>query len=475
MALRVTDFALGLMLARWAAVAVVVAGCAGGGTLDPGPAPEPRVAAAAAVTATAVPRQIEEPVGERGDERCGVLSVQLPELRMETVDPPTVPAVIDADVLAPFFDKVARLLRGEASDHIRIGVYGDSNLTMDYMTGQMRRVLQGKHGDAGHGFVALARPWSHYLHMDVKHGIKGGIASFACSTDPIFDHVYGISGIAGESMVAGSRAWIGTAGEDAPIGHRAGRFAVYFLKGKKRGSFDIEVDGKVHASVDSRASEQALGVKTFDLEDGPHRVVFRATDSKRRVRFLGATMERDVAPSFVVDSFGVGSMNTASQARQHAGINEAMLRHRDYDLIVFATGANDGFGLDINEGHLKNLIALQRRAIPDAAILLMTPADRGKRRSFRPTISVVKQRYTIAKDNGVALWDLWQAMGGEGSMRKFKARGLSKPDYVHFSEAGGAWAGDRFLYALWRELKRYVAEHPTAGCDAQKPAAHAAK
>ena len=43
--------------------------------------------------------------------------------------------------------------------------------------------------------------------------------------------------------------------------------------------------------------------------------------------------------------------------------------------------------------------------------------------------------------------------------------GCASRTNIHFSEAGGAWAADRLLFALWRELKRYVEAHPEAGCD----------
>src|SRR5262249_27239268 len=79
------------------------------------------------------------------------------------------PPIVDATglVMGPFYERLARLARGRADDHVRIAVYGDSNLTMDWITGRMRRQLQARYGDAGHGFIALGRPWSHYKHMDV--------------------------------------------------------------------------------------------------------------------------------------------------------------------------------------------------------------------------------------------------------------------------------------------------------------------
>ena len=121
-------------------------------------------------------------------------------------------------------------------------------------------------------------------------------------------------------------------------------------------------------------------------------------------------------------------MNTASQAREDSAINTEMLRHRGYDLIIFATGANDVFTLDVTPKHMRDLIALQRTALPEAFLLLMTPSDRGRDRTFAPTYDAVKQRRVIAADNDVALWDLWQAMGAPDAMHSFKRRGLCQPD-----------------------------------------------
>ncbi|MEQ9323780.1 MAG: hypothetical protein RIF41_31745, partial [Polyangiaceae bacterium] len=268
-----------------------------------------------------------EPATLAPEPTCSPVTVAVPDVPMADDDHP-VPAIVGGETLAPFFEKVARLIRGEASDHIRIAVYGDSNLTMDYLTGQLRRALQLEFGDAGHGFVALGRPWSHYKHMDVRHGTKGNLTSYACSTTPVIGHVYGISGIAGESTGVGGRAWAGTVGDRSPIGQRAGRFTVFYEKGDKRGTFSILANDELVEEVNSHAAETSLGVRQFELPDGPHEIAVVATDRRRRVRFLGLTMERAAKPSFVIDSFGVGSMNTHAQHRQDPAINHEMLKAR---------------------------------------------------------------------------------------------------------------------------------------------------
>jgi lysophospholipase L1-like esterase len=337
---------------------------------------------------------------------------------------------------------------------------------MDYQTGQMRRQLQAAYGDAGHGFVALGRPWSHYQHMDVRHGIGGGFVSYAASTDPIWDRVYGLSGISAESRYGGARTWVGTAGAASPIGQSASRFEIFYAKGPSWGRFMVRVDGAPRVEVDSHAPALSLGVERLEVEDGPHEVTCVSTDERRPVRLLGATLER-ATPGFVVDSFGVGALNARAHAAEEPSINRAMLRERRYDLVIFATGANDVFTLDEAPRHMARLIELHREALPTTPILLLTPADRGEHDTFGPTLRAVEQRVAIARDNGCALWDQFAAMGGRGSMRRFGGRGLVHSDYIHFTQAGGAYIGDRLLHALMLGASQHLQAHPDAGCGAR--------
>jgi hypothetical protein len=300
--------------------------------------------------------------------------------------------------------------------------------------------------------------------MDVQHGQGGGWEAYTSSTDPVIDNIYGISGIAVESVRKGAVAWVATAEPPAPVGQRVSRVNVYYLKDTNLGTFDILVDGERHGTVDARAPRRGLGVQPLELEDAPHRIELRSASWSGRTRLLGITLERG-EPSFVVDSFGVACANSVSQARQDAAINRAMLAHRDYDLIIFATGANDVFTLDEAPKAMHRIIQWHRDALPDVPILVLSPSDRGQKKTFPLTLRVITQRRHIATENGAAYWSMFEAMGGPDSMGSFKRRGLAEYDYVHFTEAGGAYLGDRLIYALWRELDAYLAAHPKAGCE----------
>ena len=46
--------------------------------------------------------------------------------------------------------------------------YGDSPTTADSITADVRRLFQARFGDAGHGFLLIAKPWAWYGHNGVR-------------------------------------------------------------------------------------------------------------------------------------------------------------------------------------------------------------------------------------------------------------------------------------------------------------------
>ena len=89
-------------------------------------------------------------------------------------------------------------------------------MTRDYITGAMRRAFAARFGDAGHGFVALGRPWPWYLHEDVRHDVDLKTwQMFATSTHHVADGYYGFANIAAEASAAGRRDVGAHTAEDA--------------------------------------------------------------------------------------------------------------------------------------------------------------------------------------------------------------------------------------------------------------------
>lgn len=409
---------------------------------------------------------------------CSALRVELPPLIDSPIDV-AVPELADPEnALGPFRQRVAELLRGRAKDHVRIAVFGDSNMTMDWITGEMRRSLQEKYGDGGHGYIALGRPWNWYRHMDVRSGHdRRDWTPFAVSTHPSQDAAYGFAGIAARSERRGAVTWVATADEASPIGTRASRFEVYYLKKPGAGAFDIRVDGKTVSTVDTEASEREAGFQAFSAPDGPHKLEFVAA-TVAPVTLFGVTLERE-QPSFVIDSLGVGAVSGPLLLRQKKDVMIAALRHRNYDLVALLLGSNQVWP-DKYQAWMAELVARFREARPDVPILVMTPVDQVtsvKAKRSTPDIRLVaRQNEKIARDNHTAFWDFRGAMGGEAAMVRFMAAGMGQADGIHLTPKGARYMGRRLLHALLRDVDEWIVKHPDAGCavaasSASKPGA----
>jgi hypothetical protein len=141
----------------WGALWLLVLGCSPAPPPAPLPPPPPPSEPESAPVLLA-PEPEPEPASAPAP-RCEPLELEIPEpIRVAELDVEQPEIEDEGDTLEPFYEKLAAVARGKAKDHVRIAVYGDSNMTADWITGEMRRVFQKKLGDGGHGFVALGSP-----------------------------------------------------------------------------------------------------------------------------------------------------------------------------------------------------------------------------------------------------------------------------------------------------------------------------
>lgn len=459
-----------------AAAIVAIVSLAEGGAGAAADAPEPARAASLRPAVDAVPiREVEAPPVQQ-IARCEPLRVELPELiAVPGVDRP-IPAIEDAaGSLAPFYEHLARFLRGNATDHLRIGVYGDSNGTKDYLTGEMRRYWQLRYGDAGHGYIALAKPWEWYIHRDIGHGLNQAFwGSHAVSTNWLGDGYYGHGLIAGETRTANVAAWVETAGPNARIGKTVSRIEITYLKRPGGGSFDVLVDGERKATVatdahgdggDGRDGGEAIEAAFFrvDVPDAPHRLEC-VTRDKKPVRLLGATFERGGPPSIVVDALGVGGASWRTMLRADPATTKATLKRRAYDLVIVQMGTNTWMGELRRAATMREVLDRFRDAIPETPILVMDPPDHMEDGKLIERFVVPEQR-RVAAEKRVAFFDFHAAMGGRGSIQRFWMHKMSQGDIIHFNEAGGAYMARRVMHALSSGFAAWAFEHPASGCD----------
>ena len=72
----------------------------------------------------------------------------------------------------------------------------------------------------------------------------------------------------------------------------------------------------------------------------------------------------------------------------------------------------------------------------------------------------------VAKESGVAFWNTFEAMGGEGSMAKWMKSGLGGGDLTHPTPQGAEALGDLLYKSLTTGFEAWLSRHP----EASKPA-----
>lgn len=361
----------------------------------------------------------------------------------------------DGRSMKAFHEALARAQAGEGQ--ARLVFFGASHVASDLFTGHIRRELQARFGDAGHGFVVPVHPWRTYRHRDINiesdakrwetHRIRVG--------DSEVEQV-GIAGVAMASSRSGSFGAVRTA-EEGDHGRNASFFELYYLRTPRGGDLDVLIDGRPARRISTRASSTEPGYATFRVPDGPHRFEIR-TLSKRPVWIFGLTVERD-QPGVVVDTLGINGSRARYQLLWDDALYHEHLQRRNPDLVVLAYGTNesgDESPLEDYERDLRAVVERARDAVPDAACLLIGPSDRPmqvEERVFEDrarTAAVISVQHRVALEHGCGFFDLVAFQGGALSMVQWAASdpAYASQDHIHYTRLGYQRLGEVLLSAL---------------------------
>lgn len=363
--------------------------------------------------------------------------------------------------LAGFYRALLRTERKEPGAVTRIVHFGDSIVTSDYVSGTLRRRLQDRFGDAGHGFLLMANAWPAYFHNDVSRYASTGWSVSRIVGPMTPDGLYGLGGVTFRAP-PGSRARFGTS-KAGRFGRSVSSFELEYLEQPGGGKLRVNLDGREREVVDTAGPAVRVARKRYEVADGEHEleVVTIAGTS----RAFGVVMERAV-PGVVLDAIGIQGARVRFLDQQDDAHWAEQLQWRDPALLVYQFGANesgDGFAYPMVDYQRTLQVVLRQglAAVPRSGCLVVGAMDRAEKRgealsTMAVIPALVAEQKKAAAEVGCAFFDTFTAMGGSGSMAAWVGRGLGQADLTHPTGSGSdvlaSWLERALLtgYEAWK-------------------------
>jgi lysophospholipase L1-like esterase len=389
------------------------------------------------------------------------------------------PNLIDQhDNLRAFYLALWRTELGAPGAITRVLHYGDSPVTADSITADVRLLLQQHFGDGGHGFVLIAKPWAWYGHRGVELQGKGW-SIHAATQVRARDGFHGLGGVSFEGDT-GAFSRLQLAEDHA-------KMEIHFLRQPGGGVLAVEAGGQKLGQVETDGPGTEPGYQTFPLVPGARDIDL--TVERGPVRLFGLSFERNT-PGVIYNSLGLngGQVQVVVRYFDKPQWTEE-LQHQHPDLVVINYGTNESIYADYIEryypGELRQVIEAVKAAVPRASVLVMSPMDRGQRDSNSrittvPTLPrLVEIQRQMASELNCAFFNTFQAMGGAGTMERWydNQPRLVSADFTHPLPAGARKVGvllDQALESGYRQFKARE-QRPARRVHTIQPSAHVTK
>lgn len=371
-------------------------------------------------------------------------TVQAPESKNKIIG--------DTASLAHFFEALDALKK-DSSRTLSIVHIGDSHIQADYFSGMLRVLLQEKFGNAGRGLI---------FPYTVAH-----------TNEPI------------NYSSSGKGVWKGVRSVINPAGLAVGISGISLYSNQAAVGFSIRTKNQEEMNyafnrveLISKTANHKNMMLFSDQENviakktGPFVSVFELKDTVRRVSIAFSTEQRiDIHGLILKNGQGgilyhtIGANGATFESYNSASLFMEQLPYLKPDLIIISLGTNESYSSKFDAAAFASQLntfmkGIQANSKP-CSILLTTPSDNCKLKkgklfpNHKPQM-IGDSLKSYAKQNGYAVWDLYEVIGGAGSMKQWKKQGLSAADHVHFTRKGYELQGALLFEAMmnrYSELK----------------------
>lgn len=340
---------------------------------------------------------------------------------------------------------------------------GDSHIQADMFSGKIRKQLQKQFGNAGRGLIFPYRvaktngPDDYRSRTNATWDVKRVIAT----SNPL---PIGISGITLKTNCDSSFVRIRTNCEN--LDYRFNTIKIF--SEQKAENYDLLIKDTTGKSLGFLKSSKYLGdyrMSKINLDTLINEVVFQSVkiDSGQTTTQLYGFLLDNNKPGVQYNTIGVNGAEFSHF--NEAAYFQEQLSYTKPDLVILSLGTNDSFHDRFDSIAFRNqvmcLINNLRLFNPTIEILIMTPPDSFKKRKYKNKnlLQVVEILTDICTLENIAYWNLFNIMGGSGSVAKWQVKKLAQRDRVHYTLSGYELQADMFYNALMNGFYKFENRH----------------
>ncbi len=362
--------------------------------------------------------------------------------------------------LYDFFHKAEQAKRMGKS--VRVLHMGDSQIEGDRITRYIRESLQKRFGGTGPGLFTIVDPqklnpsvwlnsygdWLRYkifyrnrVLKDKQYGIMGTVAKFKSETNSGF-------------MVRPS-PW---------AEEKAKKYSkVRLFMGEIKDTLFVKgYIGKTEIISDTLEESDGITEISWEFEDNVPKLklMFKSVSSPP---FLGCAL--DSLAGVCVDNIALRGQSTPWLHKTDNDLFKTMVSYLDVGLIIFQFGTNMIPTITHDFGFyrikLEQQLKILKKLAPGCPIIVVGTGDaaylnKGEETTYNHIVALNKAQEAAAFNSGAGFFDLYNAMGGEGSMIKWvnQEPPLAMSDYIHFTRNGGKQVANMILKSLYAVVDR---------------------
>lgn len=359
--------------------------------------------------------------------------------------------------MLPFYRAVEELESG-ARDNVRIAVFGDSFIEGDIITADLREMLQNVYGGRGVGFVPITSVVSSF-RQTLHHRFEGWDSH--ASTDTVYFNPK-LQSVSGHYFIPYEDAYVEVRGQKK-FGSRLDTFDIANIYFIAKDSLEIFVSKNKGKENRHRPSTSSL-LQRISVCGPMASISFKVREADSSV-FYGITL--DGKKGICVDNFSLRGSSGLSLSGIPGGNIRQFNKFRPYDLIILQFGLNVATRNSKNyEGYKKGMLRTIKHLkenFPQSGLLLVSVGDRdykdgnGEVHTMPGIKNLVRYQELIASEARIAFWNLFEAMGGDGSMARLvnNKPPMANYDYTHINFRGGKFIATKLFEVLRHGKSEY--------------------